>query len=194
MWLLPLKRPPFPSLCTVQCYCPVNVRGWKRLKPDLFTQRVCVTHAHKQSVHAWLYSYILLFLSWPVGTHMQKYMNTHGQFSQDLLPRIRLLLESTSGTHFTPQHLACHKEKSRLASSLPSIRHHALQTGTALINGRNSAKKNTVVETQHKLQPTSSFTFLMCSIVCLWVCVHVSHLWKQLLWPPFTTSPSCSSS
>lgn len=117
-------------------YRPVNARGWKRLKPDLFVQRVCVTHTCltlPRHTH----------LSWPVGTHTCKYMNAHGHVSQDLLPKIRLLLESTSGTSSTAL--------KRIRLFAPIIRHHTLQTGTTLINGRNSAKKNTAVETQHKL-------------------------------------------
>lgn len=36
----------FPWLSTVHCYCPVNVRVEKRLKPDPLTQLAWVTYTH----------------------------------------------------------------------------------------------------------------------------------------------------
>ena len=88
-------------------------------------------------------------------------MKTHTYTHTDRQPRMRQLVGSSSGTDFPPQHLACHKEKksrTRAGSLVPlgelkstgsdEKKIHTLQTGTALINGRNPVKNNTAVETQ----------------------------------------------
>lgn len=131
---------------------------------------------------------ILWSHNWPVGAYTctvraHENMNTH-TFTVRLywLPRIYQLLDSSTGTNYTPHHSACHKEmKSRqLASSVQYHSGELNQLGTAPRRSTHFklAPHSLMEEIQWritllwKLNPSSKFlslTFIMFSIVC--VCV-----------------------
>lgn len=217
----PLARPPFPSLSTVQCYCPANVRVEKRETAEAETwsahpARLGHTHTHTNGEYMLVHFNIVdamtpytLSLSsiWSMYTCTLN-MNTHTwTVSLDWLPRIKWLLDSSSGTSFTPQHLACHEEKKskQLAGSFASLGELNQQGMTSRKSTHSKLALHWLMEELQRRKTrlwklnTSSYSTLSlafkCAPLCVCVCMcHRDPPMEAALLASFTTSPSCSSS
>ncbi len=111
-----------------------------------------------------------------MNNHLKKWAHTR-TISSDWLPRIRQLLDSSTGTNFTPKHL-CLSGGGEGVQTPSQCTPFTWAPHTSLINGWISVKNNSAVEPDTSSCSASSLTFIMCSIVC--TCVIETHLWKQL--------------